>query len=133
MSLLENQSYSKRLKFISIEDEEKILSFSIGINCNHEVNKDILLEIEKKINELVLTNYIKFEDHEKIKQMEKEQEKLRKQNEALQKKINSQQNKQLEQQRKYEEQMKKQQEKENKNQTQVQPEKPVKQGIRHLV
>lgn len=130
-SLLENQSYSKRLKFISNDDEEKIISFNIGLSCNHEVDKNILLEIEKKINEMILTNYIKYEDYEKIKQMEKEQEKLKKENDKLQKKIISEQQKQLNQQRKYEEQMKKQTVK----QEIKQEEKPNKNKIRirHLV
>lgn len=107
MSLLENQSYSKKLKFISNDDEEKYISFNISLSCNHEVDKSILVEIEKKINDLILNNYIKFEEHQKLKELQKEQEKLKIENDKLQKKLEQQQ-------KKYEEKVKKEQEKQNK-------------------
>ena len=54
MSLLENQTFKKQLKFIHIEDQNKNLSFNISLSCNHEVDKSILNEIEATINKLVL-------------------------------------------------------------------------------
>ena len=94
MSLLENQTFKKQLKFIHIEDQNKNLSFNISLSCNHEVDKSILNEIETTINKLVLIDYIpeqKFKDQIKL---QKENEKLHQQNEKLQNKIYEQQQKQ---------------------------------------
>jgi hypothetical protein len=94
MSLLENQTFKKQLKFIHIEDQNKNLSFNISLSCNHDVDKTILNEIEATINKLVLIDYIpeqKFKDQIKL---QKENEKLHQQNEKLQNKIYEQQQKQ---------------------------------------
>jgi dsDNA-specific endonuclease/ATPase MutS2 len=91
MSLLDNQTFKKQLKFIDINDENKNLSFSISLNCNHEVDKSILTEIENTINKLVLINYMpeqKFRDQIKL---QKENEKLQQKNEKLQQKLYEQQ------------------------------------------
>jgi len=87
MSLLENQTFKKQLKFIDINDETKQLSFNISLSCNHDVDKSILNEIETTINKIVLIDYMteqKFKDQLKLK---KENEKLQLQNEKLQHKI----------------------------------------------
>jgi dsDNA-specific endonuclease/ATPase MutS2 len=91
MSLLDNQTFKKQLKFIDINDENKNLSFNISLNCNHEVDKSILTEIENTINKLVLINYMpeqKFRDQIKL---QKENEKLQQKNEKLQQKLYEQQ------------------------------------------
>ena len=91
MSLLDNQTFKKQLKFIDINDENKLLSFSISLNSNHEVDKSILNEIENTINKLVLINYMpeqKFKDQIKL---QKENEKLQQKNEKLQQKLYEQQ------------------------------------------
>jgi hypothetical protein len=59
MSLLENQTFKKQLKFIDTNDENKILSFNISISCNHDIDKTILNEIESTINKLVLVDYMR--------------------------------------------------------------------------
>jgi hypothetical protein len=91
MSLLENQTFKKQLKFIHTEDQNKNLSFNISLSCNHEVDKSILNEIEATINKLVLIDYIpeqKFKDQIKL---QKENEKLQQKNEKLQQKLYEQQ------------------------------------------
>ena len=93
MSLLENQTFKKQLKFIDINDETKSLSFNISLSCNHEVDKSILNEIESTINKLVLIDYMpehKFKDQIRL---QKENEKLQQKNEKLQQKIHEQQQK----------------------------------------
>lgn len=76
--LYENQSYSLKLKFVKASDEEHLISMNISINCNHEINKDIMLEIENNINDMLLKDYIKQEEYDKKKKQEKEIEKLQK-------------------------------------------------------
>jgi hypothetical protein len=73
--LYENQSYSLKLKFVKASDEEHLISMNISINCNHEINKDIMLEIENNINDMLLKDYIKQEEYDKKKKQEKESEK----------------------------------------------------------
>jgi hypothetical protein len=90
MSLLENQTYKKQLKFIHTQDENKTLSFNISLSCNHDVDKSILNEIENTINKIVLIDYLpeqKFKDQIKL---QKENEKLQQKNDKLQQKINEQ-------------------------------------------
>lgn len=79
--LYENQSYSLKLKFVKASDEEHLISMNISINCNHEINKDIMLEIENNINDMLLKDYIKQEDFDKKKKQEKELDKLQKKEE----------------------------------------------------
>lgn len=94
MSLLENQTFKKQLKFIDINDETKNLSFNISLSCNHDIDKTILNEIESTINKLVLVDYMpeqKFRDQIKL---QKENEKLQEKNEKLQQKLHEQNMKQ---------------------------------------
>jgi hypothetical protein len=94
MSLLENQTFKKQLKFIDINDETKNLSFNISLSCNHDIDKTILNEIESTINKLVLIDYMpeqKFRDQIKL---QKENEKLQEKNEKLQHKLHEQNMKQ---------------------------------------
>ena len=79
--LYENQSYSLKLKFVKASDEDHLISMNISINCNHEINKDIMLEIENNINDMLLKDYIKQEEYDKKKKEEKEIEKLNKKEE----------------------------------------------------
>ena len=94
MSLIENQTFKKQLKFIDINDETKHLSFNISLSCNHDIDKTILNEIESTINKLVLIDYMpeqKFKDQIKL---QKENEKLQEKNEKLQQKLHEQNMKQ---------------------------------------
>ena len=80
MSLLENQTFKKQLKFIDINDETKNLSFNISLSCNHDIDKTILNEIESTFNKLVLIDYMpeqKFKDQIKL---QKENEMLKQSN-----------------------------------------------------
>ena len=93
MSLFENQTFKKQLKFVNNSDPNKILSFAINLSCNHDVDKSILNEIESTINKLVLIDYIteqKFKEHI---QLQKENLKLQEKNEKLQNKLLEHQNK----------------------------------------
>jgi hypothetical protein len=106
MSLLENQTFKKQLKFIDINDENKTLSFNISLCCNHDVDKSILNEIETTINKLVLINYMPEQKFKEQLQLQKENQKLQKENEKLQQKIYEKQIK--EQNRIHEKQIKEQ-------------------------
>lgn len=106
MSLLENQTFKKQLKFIDINDENKTLSFNISLQCNHDVDKEILNEIENTINKLILINYMPEQKFREQIKLQKENEKLQEKNQKLQQKL-QQQNEKL-QQKLYEQQMKEQ-------------------------
>ena len=92
MSLLENQTFKKQLKFIDINDETKNLSFNISLSCNHDIDKTILNEIESTINKLVLIDYMpeqKFKDQIKLqkKRMKSYRKKMKNYNKNYMNKI----------------------------------------------
>ena len=91
MSLLENQTFKKQLKFIDTNDENKILSFNISISCNHDIDKTILNEIESTINKLVLVDYMPEQKFREQIKLQKENEKLQEKNQKLQQKLYEQQ------------------------------------------
>lgn len=79
-SFFENQSLRKSLKFIH-NDDEKTVEISFNLKTNHEIDKNIITQIENNINNLFLQNYTKHEDHIKKKEQEKQQNKINKQQE----------------------------------------------------
>ena len=87
MSLLENVSFKKKWSYNKIDDENKSLSFSVNIVCDHEIDKHIIESIEKVINDFTLDNYITQEKmKEKIKiekDRSKEMERVKKENEKM--------------------------------------------------
>ncbi|RZK11463.1 MAG: hypothetical protein EOO43_19340 [Flavobacterium sp.] len=78
MSLLDNQTYKKRLSFGRIDDDEKTVSFTISVSCNHDIDKQVLNDIELVINDLFLKDYESQETIDERKRDEKLAEKLRK-------------------------------------------------------
>jgi hypothetical protein len=81
MSLLENQSFKKKINFVKSDDENKVVSFVININCNHDIDKSILKEIEETINDMFLKDYVNQEDKEIENRIKREQEKQEKEKE----------------------------------------------------
>ncbi len=114
-SFFENQTLRKTLKFISNTDDQKHVSISISVNTNHEINKNIISDIENNINSMFLSNYMKEEEYERIKNQEKLNEKMRKENEKLQNKLRIQQEKNQREESK-----------------KAENNKPKQKGIRHL-
>jgi FKBP-type peptidyl-prolyl cis-trans isomerase len=125
-SFFENQTLRKTLKFVNTTDDDKNVSISISLNANHEIDKNIISEIERNINSLFLVNYMKEDEFIRIKQQEKENERIRKENEKLQNKLRVQQEKQRKEYEKQHQMNLKQQQQEQK-----QP-KQNKSSIRHL-
>jgi hypothetical protein len=66
-SLLENQSFRKKAQYNKNNDKDKHLSISLNINSNHDINKDIIKNIEKSINDLLLREYVIVEKKLKVK------------------------------------------------------------------
>lgn len=126
-SFFENQTLRKTLKFVNTTNDDKNVSISISLNANHEIDKNIITEIEKNINSLFLVNYMKEDEFVRIKQQEKENERIRKENEKLQNKLRMQQEKQR---KEYEKNLSLQQKKTVELSKQNNNTKPK--GIRHL-
>ena len=72
MSLLDNQSYKKKISFVKSDDRDKTVTFTINIQCNHDIDKTILAEIETTINDMFLQNYENAEDKKLEEKLEKE-------------------------------------------------------------
>jgi FKBP-type peptidyl-prolyl cis-trans isomerase len=81
MSLLENQSFRKKISFVKSGDDEKCVTFNISVQCNHDIDKSILNEIEDTINDMFLKDY---EDADKFQEQKKLQSALEKQEKELQ-------------------------------------------------
>ncbi len=64
--LLENQNYRTTFKFVKQTDDEKEIKINLSVQCNHEIDINIIYDIEKSINSMFLSNYIKGEEHDKI-------------------------------------------------------------------
>ena len=104
MALIDNQTYKKKVSFVSSENDDYRVVINLSVTCNHEIPKDILTSIEEHINSLFISNYITEEeykeivnqqkDNEKLKEkLQKENEKLKKENEKMQQKMQKEQEK----------------------------------------
>ena len=93
-SLLEKQSYRKKISFVKSDNNAHTLAFTINVQCNHDIDKSVLKNIEKNINDMFLKDYTDMEDYLELHKADKENEKLEKQ---LQKEKEKQQ-KQMEKQ-----------------------------------
>jgi len=87
MSLLENQSYRKKLSFVNSKDRNKTVSFQINVQCNHDIDKSILTEIEDVINTMLIKDYENLDDIMRKIKLEKEAEKQEKEFEKLEQKM----------------------------------------------
>jgi FKBP-type peptidyl-prolyl cis-trans isomerase len=102
MALIDNQTYKKKVSFVSSENDNDRVVINLSVICNHEIPKDILTSIEEHINSLFISNYITEEEYkekeeqqnEKMREkLQKENEKLRKENEKMQQKMQKEQEK----------------------------------------
>jgi FKBP-type peptidyl-prolyl cis-trans isomerase len=104
MALIDNQTYKKKVSFVSSENDNDRVVINLSVTCNHEIPKDILTSIEEHINSLFITNYITEEEYKEIvkqqkenekmqEKLQKENEKLRKENEKMQQKMQKEQEK----------------------------------------
>lgn len=103
MEFLKNQSLKQSVKYVKYDDKDKKLSLNISLSCNHELDKELLLKIERTINDLFLSNYIKVEEFNK-----QEKEKLLSEAEQMivKKKAESEYNKEIKEQLKLNNSMK---------------------------
>jgi ABC-type lipoprotein release transport system permease subunit len=113
MSLLDNQTYRKKISFVKTDNHDKAVQIVFSVQCNHEIDKSILSEIEKSINEMFLKDYEDVADIEKQKVLDKE---LAKKDVEIQKELKRQQLEKQKQQAK----INKQNELQNKQQQLVQ-------------
>jgi hypothetical protein len=87
MSLLENQTFQRTLKFIHNQDEEKKIVFTVKVNTNHDIDRSVIDDLEVVINKTFLQNYERFEDFQAKKEAEKQQQKLEKEKQKLENEI----------------------------------------------
>ncbi len=56
-TLLDNQTYKRNFAYAKCNDHDKIISVSLSVKCNHQIDQSILVSIESKIKELLLKEY----------------------------------------------------------------------------
>jgi hypothetical protein len=79
MRFLENQTLKMNVKFVKNsdgEDQEKRLGLNLSLSSNHELDKNLISQIEKYIKELVLLNYEQVDNYSDKKKEDKEREKI---------------------------------------------------------
>jgi hypothetical protein len=72
MALLENQSYKKKVSFVSSVNEDNKVIINLSVVCNHEIPKHIVTYFVAHINGLFFSNYMTLEAHKKDEKMKKE-------------------------------------------------------------
>jgi hypothetical protein len=87
MALLDNQSYKKKVSFVSSDNEDNKVIINLSVVCNHEIPKHILTSIEAPISGLFFSNYMALEAHKK-NENEKQKQKLDAKKTLLMKKLN---------------------------------------------
>jgi len=65
MSLLDNQSFKRKKQFLKIGDNEKSITLSFTVTCNHEISKSMISDLENYISTLLLKNYENADDIKK--------------------------------------------------------------------
>jgi hypothetical protein len=50
MALIGNQTYKKKVSFVSSENDDDRVVINLSVTCNYEIPKDILTSIEAHIN-----------------------------------------------------------------------------------
>lgn len=80
MEFLKNQTFRTNVKFVKSDDYDKKLSLGLVLNCNHEVDKQLIMDIEKTIDNMLILNYKKVDDIKEMKKEEKEKNKVEEEN-----------------------------------------------------
>lgn len=75
MEFLKNQTFKANIKFIKTEGTDKKLSLNMTLNCNHELDKQTISDIEKAIENMLILNYKKVDDYKEMKKEEKMKDK----------------------------------------------------------
>ena len=71
MSLLENQTYKRKVTYVRADDNEKVVTIVINVQCNHEIDKCILVEIENTISDMLIKDYDNKDEVMEKKKLEK--------------------------------------------------------------
>ena len=75
MSIFENQTYRKKLVYFHNDDNEKEVTFNLSINTNHDIDKSVLIDIEKTIETMIFNSYqnadVIKKAEDKIKELKK--------------------------------------------------------------
>lgn len=99
MSLLDNQSFRRKVTFVKSNDSDQVVSFSINVQCNHDIDKSILQAVEDTISNMLIDDYHNKEDIDDQERQLKEDEKvklqLKKEAEKIQLQLQKQQQKQV--------------------------------------
>ena len=86
MRFLENTTHKKSLKFVKQSDDEERFQLSITLNTNHDLNKSVLNEIERLVDNLFLSDYMKEEQYKQMHKQKQDEEKRLKKEQLLKEK-----------------------------------------------
>lgn len=97
MDVFDRQSFFTKLKFVKNSNHD----YNVAINIsNHPLKDDLIKDIESKINNILLSDYIKEEDYKRMQDVHKQQERQKKATDKLLKEAKKQKLKEIKEQSK---------------------------------
>lgn len=74
-TLLENQTFKRKITYVRTDDHDKVVTFVITVQCNHEINKRILMEVDDTISDMLIEDYSNKDEIDEQKRLAREAEK----------------------------------------------------------
>lgn len=100
MDVFDRQSFFTKLKFVKNSNHDYNVAINITLSTNHPLKDDLVKDIESKINNILLNDYMKEEDYKLIQDRERQRERQKKATDRLLKEAKKQKAKELKEQNK---------------------------------
>jgi len=69
--MFKTQSYKEKLSFYNNDNVDDIVNIAVTLNTNHEIDKNILVNISDIISKMFITNYTNMDEIAKLASIEK--------------------------------------------------------------
>ena len=73
--MFQNQTFRQKLSYAKNDNNDQTVSINITLSANHEIEKDLLKQIEAVVSDMFIKNYTSTDDI--IKEQEKEAKQLK--------------------------------------------------------
>ena len=73
--MFQNQAYKQKLSYTQNENNDNVVTINIVLSTNHEIDKNIIVNISKVIAKMFIENYTNTDDVVQLKKDEKAEEK----------------------------------------------------------
>ena len=73
--MFQNQAYKQKLSYTHNDNNDNVVNINIVLSTNHEIDKNIIVDISKVIAKMFIENYTNTDDVIQLKKDEKAEEK----------------------------------------------------------